>query len=244
LAAVAGATNKMKLIIYLGILSGLLSFFSCDNSKQSKIIATTDSGKDTTINVNDILFSIPTIENTFPNFEGEVDSTGLSILEDDWRQIEFISKDQMSSINTEIDSINYIFDQKSHKGPTYIGFKDIYVRKLIKAPLFIPMSTIITYLGDPDSKISGLNVFNNVGKVKNGFSFINKGVKYYGVKDNANNVTSLCLYEAESDEFLSRSIEKISKFLKSQNLLLVHWTHAKVFNENNIQELVSDLGSR
>jgi hypothetical protein len=212
----------MKLLIYMGILSGLLSFFSCDNSKQSKIITTTESGKDTTINVNDILFSIPTIENAFPNFEGEVDSTGLSILEDDWRQIEFISKDQMSSINTELDSINYIFDQKSHRGPNYIGFKDIYVRKLIKTPLFIPISTIITYLGDPDIKISGLNIFNNIGKVKNGF----------------------CLYEAEPDEFLSGSIERISKFLKSQNLLLVQWTHAKVFNENNIQELVSDFDGK
>jgi len=87
----------------------------------------------------------------------------LPIPEDDWRQIEFISKDQKSSIDTEIDSINYIFEHKIHKGPHYVSFKEIRVRRLIKQPLSIPIGRILNYLGDGEIKQSGLNILNNSG---------------------------------------------------------------------------------
>ena len=138
----------MQNIIYIGILSGVLAFSSCSDQKKGKLITTTgSSGQDTTINVNDILFTVPTIENAFPDFENKTDSSSLQIPEDDWRQIEFISKDQKSSIDTEIDSINYIFKHKTHKDAGYVGFKEIRVRTLIKQPLSIPVDRILNYLG-------------------------------------------------------------------------------------------------
>ena len=229
----------------MGILSGLLTFFGCSNPKKGHLITTTgSSGKDTTINVNDILATTPTIENTFPDFENKTDSTDLQILEDDWRQIEFISKDQKSSIQTEIDSINYIFEHKVHKGPGYLGFKDIYVRRLIEHPLSIPLNRILSYLGGGDTKQSGLAILNNSGRVKNGFSLVCNGVEYYGLKDNKNNVTTFCISGAESDKDLDNGIKKLSKFLKSENLFLVHWTHTIMFDETNIQQLVADFESK
>jgi len=64
------------------------------------------------------------------------------------------------------------------------------------------------------------------------------------LKDKNANVTALCIYGAESDQDLSNSLEKISNLLKSENLLIVNWTHIKVFSESNIQELVSDFENR
>jgi len=235
----------MKNIVRIGILSGVLAFSSCSDQKKGNLITTTgSSGQDTTINVNDILFTVPTIENAFPDFENKTDSSSLQIPEDDWRQIEFISKDQKSSIDTEIDSINYIFEHKIHKGPHYVSFKEIRVRRLIKQPLSIPIGRILNYLGDGEIKQSGLNILNNSGQVKNGFSFICKGVEYYGIKDNSNNVTTFCISGAESDEDLYNSLKNISKFLKSEKLFLVHWTHTVVFDETNVQQLVADFESK
>jgi hypothetical protein len=81
-----------QLLIFMGLLSGLLTFLGCNNPKQNKIIATDTSGTVQTINPNELLMTIPTIENTFPDFENKTDTNNLKILEDDWRQIEFISK--------------------------------------------------------------------------------------------------------------------------------------------------------
>jgi hypothetical protein len=234
----------LRSIIYIGIFGGLLALFGCDNSKKGKISTKTSSRQDTTINVNNILFTTPTIENTFPSFEEIVDSSNLSIPEDDWRQVEFVSKSQQALIDAEIDSITYIFQHKVHQGPSYSGFKEIYVRRLIVQPISIPYHKILGYLGQANSKKSGLIIDNNPGQVKNGFSLICDGVEYYGLKDSKNNVTTFCIYGANSDEDLDKSIKNLSKFLRSEELFLVHWTHSKVFNEANIPELVADFETK
>jgi len=234
----------LRSIIYIGIFGGFLALFSCNNSKKGKISTKTSSGQDTNINVNDILFTTPTIENTFPSFEEIVDSSNLSIPEDEWRQVEFVSKSQKASIDAEIDSINYIFQHKIHQGPNYTGFKEIHVRRLIVQPISIPYNKILSYLGRAYKKQSGLIIENNPGQVKNGFSLICDGVEYYGLKDNKNNVITFCIYGANSDEDLDKSIKNISKFLRSEDLFLVHWTHSTIFDETSIRELVADFESK
>jgi hypothetical protein len=223
-------------LIFMGLIGGLLSLFACNNQKESKIIATDSSGNVQTINPNELLMTIPTIENTFPDFENKTDSNNLNILKDDWRQIEFISKDQKTSIDQEIDSITYIFEHEMHQGKDYSAFKNLHVRRLITKPISLSFEKVKYYLGDTKNEIAGISVNGNGGQVKNGFSISSEGLSYYGVKDDNNNVSVLCFYGADTDKDLVRSIAKVSKLLATEKLYLVDWIHRKVVDEKNIKD--------
>jgi hypothetical protein len=225
-----------QLLIFMGLLSGLLSFFGCNNQNESKIIATDSSGNVQTINSNELLMTIPTIENTFPDFENKNDTNNLKILEDDWRQIEFISKDQKTSIDQEIDSITFIFEHEMHQGKDYSAFKNLHVRRLITNPISLSFEKVKNYLGDTKNEIAGITVNGNGGQVKNGFSISSEGLNYYGIKDDNNNVSVLCFYGADTDRDLAKSTDKISKLLATENLYLVDWIHTKLIDEKNIKD--------
>jgi hypothetical protein len=219
----------------MGLISGLLSFFGCNNQNESKIIATDSSGNVQTINPKDILMTIPTIENTFPDFENKVDTNNLKILEDDWRQIEFISKDQKPLIDQEIDSITYIFEHEMHQGKDYSAFRNLHIRRLITKPISLTFEKMRSYLGDAKNEIGVITVNGNSGQVRNGFSISSQGLNYYGVKGDNNNVTVLCFYGADTDKDLVNSIDKVSRMLSTENLYLVDWIHRKIVDEKNVE---------
>jgi len=220
------------------LISGILSFLGCNNPTETKITATDSSGNVQTINPKDILMTIPTIENTFPDFENKTDTNNLSILEDDWRQIEFISKDQRALIDQEIDSITYIFEHEMHQGKDYSAFRNLYVRRRITKPISLTFEKIKSYLGDPKNKIAGLTVNLNNGQVKNGFSISSQGLYYYGVKDDEDNVSVLCFYGADTNNDFLKSFDKISRLLATENLYLVDWIHRKIVDEKNIKDFL------
>jgi len=226
-----------QLLVLMGLISGLLSLFGCNNQKESKIIATDSSGNVQTINPKDILMTIPTIENTFPDFENKTNPNNLKILEDDWRQIEFISKDQKTLIDQEIDSITYIFEHEMHQGKDYSAFKNLHVRRLITKPVSLTFEKIKSYLGDTKNKIAGITINGNSGQVRNGFSIFSQGLNYYGVKDDNNKVFVLCFYGADADKDLVNSIGRVSKLLSTENLYLVDWIHRKIVDEKNIKDV-------
>lgn len=65
----------MKLIILaMGLLSGLLGFFSCGDTKIGNQTSQKDNSKVQTINLNDILFTTPTLNNALPDFRKKTDS--------------------------------------------------------------------------------------------------------------------------------------------------------------------------
>jgi len=228
----------------MGLINRLLSFFGRNNQKQTKIIATDASGNVQTLDPTDILMITPTIENTFPEFEKTSGINNLQIFEDDWRQIEFISKDQKGSIDQEIDSINYIFEHEMHQGPGYSAFKKVHVRRLITKPILLSFDRVKEYLVDTASEMAGITVNGNGGQIKNGFSISSKGLNYYGLRDDTNNVSILCFYGADTDEDLAKSIDNVSRLLATEHLYLVDWVHRKIVDEKNIKDFFGANDSR
>jgi len=98
--------------LFITSISFILVIGCNSNSSESTSIQKEDSIQ--RMDPNDILMTIPTIENTIPSTsQTTVDSINLEITEDDWRQVEFISTDFIVQINQEIDSINNIFTTQS-----------------------------------------------------------------------------------------------------------------------------------
>lgn len=222
------------LLIFTGLVSGLLLLAGCNNQNESKITATDSLGNVQTINPNELLMTIPTIENTFPGFEDKTDTNNLKIPEDDWRQVEFISKDQKALIDREIDSITYIFEHEMQQGKDYAAFKDLHIRRLITKPVSVSFEKLTNYLGETKTGIAGITITGNSGQIKHGFSISSEGLHYYGIKDENNHVSVLCFYGADTDQDLVKSIDKVSKLLATEKLYLVDWIHRKVVDEKNI----------
>ncbi len=223
-----------QLLIFTGLFSGLFTILGCSNFNDNKIIFTDSSGQIQKINPNEILMTIPTIENSFPEFIDKSDTNDLKILEDDWRQIEFISKNQKQLIDREIDSINYIYEHELHKGKDYFAYKKLHVRSLLANPVSISLDKVLKYLGDTNKKIAGISVNGNNGQVKNGFSISSKGINYYGITDNTNTVLALGWYGSDNNEALQGSVNMIAKFLLEEDLYLVDWINMKIIDEKNI----------
>lgn len=219
-------------ILLMGLLSGLLGFFGCGGTATNRS-GKNDTTKVQTVNPNEILFTTPTINNALPDFKEKTD-TCVFFHEDEWRQIEFVSKYQKGSIDKEISKIKDIVDNQSHKGDSYVGYKNIAVRDLITEPLSIDFSKLTSYLTDKPIKIQGLGLDNNSGQVKGGFFFNVKGVNYYGIVDN-NNVKAFCIYSADSEQDLKTSTENLSKLLSTEKLYLIDWRAMHVFDETNIK---------
>lgn len=216
----------------MGLISGLLGLLGCGNSITDSKTTQKDSTAQT-VNLNDILFTTPTLNNGLPEFKDKTDTCAF-FHEDYWRQIEFISKDQKSSIDKEILKIKDVFDNHTHKSETYHAFKKVAVRDLITQPLTIDFSKLKSYLTDKPIKMQGLGLENNPGQVKGGFYFSVNGVNYYGLADN-NIVKTFCIYSADSDESLKSSVDNLSKLLATEKLYLVDWTAMHVFDETNIK---------
>jgi hypothetical protein len=224
----------------MGLINGLLGRFGRGNGKTDN----KSSGQDSSVqnmNFHDILFTTPTLENTLPDFEDKTDTSNFQFHEDDWRQIEFLSKNQKSSIDKEIAKIKDIYDNHSHKSGTFTGFKEVAVRNLITQPLTIDFFKLKSYLTDKNIIINGLSLYNNPGQVRNGFSFFAKGIEYYGQLDDNKKVKWFCIYWADSQESLKSSIDNLSKLLETEKLYLVDWRLMKIFDETNIKtDFVTD----
>lgn len=218
----------------MGIISQLLGLFGCSNGKTDK---QTSQDEETvqTINPNDILYTTPTLENALPDFEDKTDTSNLRFHEDEWRQVEFISKDQKASIDTEIAKIKDVYDNHTHTGDSYTAFKKVAVRELIAQPLTVDFAKLKSYFKDNDIELAGVSLDNNPGQVKNGFSFTINGITYYGLLDDNNNVATFCIYSADSQESLKASTDNLSNILETERLYLVDWRAVNVFDEGNIK---------
>lgn len=229
-----------KPTLLMGLLTGLLGLFSCGDNKTSDKKSQDATTSEQKIDLSNALYTTPTIENALPDFKEKTEVCAF-FHEDFWRQIEFISKDQKSSIDKEIAKIKDIYDNHSHKGADYMGFKNVAVRDLITKPLSIDFSKLKSYLTDKPVEMQGLGLENNPGQVKGGFYFSIDGVNYYGLVDN-NVVKTFCIYSADSDQALKTSADKLSKLLETEKLYLVDWRAMNVFDETNIKtDLVKDV---
>ncbi len=197
------------------------------------------------IDPDDILFSMPTIEDSLPRIveSSTSDIAMLEIHEDDWRQLEFISRDHQENIDKEMEQIQQIFDNEAVEAEieveteveTILAFNEIHVRQLIPRPINKPFTfNKLSEYFNADLTKGNLKFQGYSGVVENAFYIKIDGIEYYGQTEN-NKIVVLCLYNADSKEDLINSIVKLTNLLISENLLLVDWMRRRVIG--NKEEL-------
>jgi hypothetical protein len=173
-----------------------------------------------------ILFSLATICDALPecSAEGQLpDRDSLVLHEDDWRQVEFVCKEDRSYLDGLLEEIRR-FRSENWTGS---GFKSVYVRKEHPTQLSerkIPVGELLSVPGC-DGLFGRLYInFIDVSQIENGFALRTNLVDaIYGISP-SNKISALALQWKGKD---SEVIARLAPFCSTHGLLLVDWYQAK-----------------
>lgn len=169
------------------------------------------------INPNDILFTVPTISNEIPRLTQSsiYSEPNYSIIEDVWRQNEFLDKTSIPLIEIEVNKIENIkLNESDTSNPELTGYKNCHVRDSIGIPqLNLSLSELKTIL--KTESIGSLKM--NHEFIANGFSLSTDSTTYYGVIEN-DIISQFCV-----GEFSNETLNEIQLIVNKFNLLFVNW---------------------
>jgi hypothetical protein len=175
----------------------------------------------------DILFSLPTISDELPRCEPG--TAGLTLHEDDWRQIELCAAALDEAIAACIAKIELVVSEKRHPSGT---FKEIHLRRELPDPL---PGVVITrealraaFPGAVD--LDGVAV-NGAGRVIDGFALgLGSGLCLYGFwREGRAAVLAFHALEAGADT--GHDAAAIAALMAAHELRLVSWCRRVIATE-------------
>jgi hypothetical protein len=176
-----------------------------------------------TVPVDKILYAIPTLNDWTPAIAEGTTKLGKRVLElheDDWRQIELVSRIHAETVESELAGVRRA--RESRVGP---GFKAVHIRKRLTSPLAECNLT----LAGLDRALSGAQPFEGLayrqvaGLIANGFALEVDGTAVYGLISDGL-VTNCGLLHLPDPPPKS-----IVDLCGEHGLLLVDWCAAQVY---------------
>lgn len=172
------------------------------------------------MNPADVLFSLATIENTLPATKGPTGEGALALLEDDWRQVEFVSAELGEAMEREFGAIRAVHEARGDAP----GFKTTHVRKELPRPLGegMPAARLAALLGAEVELEVAIQTGNVREAVAGGFAIPLRGGGWaYGVRE-GDRVVVLGL--ADVDDGAARGLASVL----GDDYRLVDWLRAGV----------------
>jgi len=173
------------------------------------------------IDPGEILFSLPSICDGIPGLgttpASEVD---YQLADDDWRQIEFISRQCAASADEEIEAIRRIHKEAKAE----VGWSEIHVRKTPEPPIAseLPLAEVVQ-LFDVSTPLPGVTYFGSPAQINDGFSVaLPSGPTLYGITS-LGKIRVLALAHESVGTYDARSIERLTELARRYDLDLVHW---------------------
>jgi hypothetical protein len=173
------------------------------------------------VNPRDILFSLPSICDRLAAVgNGPLVGDECVLAEDDWRQLELVSRQFAAESDVEIEAIRRIHEQE-HAG---VGWRNIHVRRHPDPPIAAPLTR-----KDIDRAFGGGLTFRGVSyrgagsPIVSGYSFrAADGLQCYGVEEGGR-VTVLGIVQDTPASQPARSAEALAAIAREFDLDLVHW---------------------
>jgi hypothetical protein len=167
----------------------------------------------------EILFSLPSICKAIPGVSNQpLSGSEFALAEDDWRQLEFVSRELAGEMDEEIAKIRLIHENASVKG---VGWKEIHVRTKPEIPIarnltLADLTKSLNLPGEP----GGITYHEAQSRIADGYSLrTSEGLTIYGVAP-AGNVQVIALSDAAQG---AAEIDRLEALAQELNLDLVHW---------------------
>ncbi len=183
---------------------------------------------------HEILYSLPSICDSLPPFE--IAPAGLvgpvfRIHEDDWRQVELVSRSLASVVDEEIASIRRIFETAGAPGEPHTAFREIHVRRLIPEPIERrPSLRHLTATLPPfATAFQGVGPFDQDARARGGFAFEVAGWMLYGIQEEGLiGVLGLQPTEATQVDRRGDVAASLAQLMADWDLSLVDWCRCAV----------------
>ena len=174
--------------------------------------------KTITVAPSDLLFSLATISDILPNLVAAPLENIFVVHEDDWRQVELISRDFEHAVKEEFAAIRGIYE--NHRQG--VAFKKLHVRKLIPTPLSgsaLPLDEVKQIFGVAHEYL-GVAFSSAAAVVDGGFAFraSNEAV-LWGDQSETGLITTFCVSGHPELQFS----QPMADFLNNHNLLFADW---------------------
>ena len=192
----------------------------------------TPAGVTTQVNPQNILFSVPTLNDALPDTFAETapSSSTIIIHEDDWRQFEFVSASFKPLIDQELADIDAIWKTKSVKSDQYTAFHSIHIRKRIPDPFAkpIPAAGLTSLFPAAPSSFT----FRDRPQIlKDVVAWRTAGIIFYAtIHENAAYTFGIQLEAKPSLDHDTSA--RITQFMKDHDLLLIHWPSRTVLDSS------------
>lgn len=178
---------------------------------------------------HDILFSLPTLCDVLPaTTEDLIPSDAEVVLEDDWRQIEFVSVSDREAVDTQLAELRD-FRIKHQKGPAW---DSIYVRKdraEALAPANLAWADVKKHLvASPHETLLALDTMGQPRLVRGGFArTIARGLVLYGQRD-GDHLRALGLVTTAQELAFASAQPVLQAICDELHVDVVDWYRAKV----------------
>lgn len=181
------------------------------------------------LNPQDILFSLPTISDELPSCEPG--TAGLTLHEDDWRQIELCAAAQGESVTECLSKIDLVCREKRHRSGT---FQEIHIRRelpdLLVGVTVTKEALRAAFPGAVD--LDGVAV-SGCGRVVDGFALgLASGICLYGFwREGRAAVLAFQIVEDEAE--VGSDAAAIAGLMSAHGLRLVNWCRRAVAEEES-----------
>jgi hypothetical protein len=144
--------------------------------------------------------------------------------EDDWRQIEFVSSDQIDVIEQEIEAVRRVRSASSEAS----GWRQVHVRSQPSHPLhhrLVPLEDLRTAIGGR-GLLTRVGFVSTAGTIRDGFAIrAGSGLVIYGERS-PSAVRIICLHG--TDQVSADEVEGVATLMGQHQLLVVNWPRALV----------------
>jgi hypothetical protein len=184
----------------------------------------------TTLNPNEILFSLPTLCDSLPPLDStlgsSVSSESTVIDEDDWRQVEFVARNDRATVDRELGDLAR-FKVEKRVG---VGWKDVFVRRsrpeAIRS-LAIRSADLFRTAGAKSFTKLYLRSGGVVSQVRGGFAVPLRGGVLYGHTDN-DRLASLGVAGQAPGRLDGAETRAIADICHAFGLFVVDWYRVEV----------------
>lgn len=184
--------------------------------------------KVTMIDPADLLFSLPTIDDSLPppRQASADEADRLFIMhEDDWRQREFVHMDQQAQIEECLAAIRRIYAEFAES----IGFRKLHVRREVPAPLegaLVSCAEVESLFGPGQELHSGLSFSPGALLVaENSFAVRSRTLLLYGV--HVESAVLVLGFDVGDSQPSEDDILALARFARAHGLCLVDWCRAE-----------------